>query len=556
MNQKNGRSQYILTMVITFLALTLLVGYSFGSFYSVAKKDAVTIGEKTVAEESEKLNNFLLKGMDVLEVTSLVADYMLRNGSTTEEIEEFLFQESKDYSNKIDKHFTGIYGLFYGEYLDGSGWVPGPGYNPQERPWYQVALEGKGKPIVVSPYLDAKTNSIMISVSQLLSDGESVVSLDIVMDPMQDFAQDIQLNGNGYGLILDSKGLVVAHSNQSLKGKNYLTDADMKNTQKQKLAQDILAANGKTLNREIDGRECMVFSRIVQKDWYVIMVVDTDDVFHQVHMSLLRSVIISIIIFLMVGYFCTSAYLNRKKALQYAEELKEYQRTLEARVLEQTRKIKDQTQKMLQIQEDVIEGMAALIESRDAYTGRHVKNVKKYASMVIAYILKHQLYTEEVDEAYAERFRNAAALHDVGKILISDTILNKPDKLTDEEFEIMRSHTRLGEKIVKKVLGESADEQLVQMARHVVLYHHEKWNGKGYPDGLEGTEIPLCARIMAVADVFDALVTQRVYKEAMSMEKAMSILKELSGTQFDPAIVDIFFDIWDEVEAYQKEWRI
>lgn len=553
LNQKNGRRHYILTIVLTLLALIVLVSYSFGSFYSVTKEDAIMIGEKMVSEKSEELNNFLLKGMDVMEVTGLVVDYMLRIGSSTEEIEKFLFQESKDYAARIDPSFTGIYGVFKGEYLDGIGWVPEADYVPQDRPWYKVAVEGKGKPKVVSPYLDAQTNSIMISVSQLLSDGESVVSLDIVMDEMQDFAQDIQLEGKGYGMILDQSGLVVAHSNKFLKGKNFLTDEDMKGKPMQKFASEVLEANGKSLTMEIEGKDYMVFSQIVQKDWYVIMVVDEDDLFEQVQASLIRSILISVIIFLMVGYYCTASYWNRRKALQYAEELKGYQRTLEFRVKEQTREIREQTKKNLQFQEDVIEGMAALIESRDAYTGQHVRNTKKYASLMISYILEHKLYPEEVDKEYAEDLRNAAALHDVGKILISDTILNKPDKLTDQEFEIMRKHTELGAEIVERILGESADKKMVEMAKHVVLYHHEKWNGCGYPEGLKGTQIPLCARIMAVADVFDALVTQRVYKEAMSMEKAMSILEELSGKQFDPMIVDIFMDLWPEVEKYQRE---
>lgn len=162
---KKDWGQYVLTLLFTLLALTMIVYYSFGSFYSVAKQDAVTIGKNSVSEEAEKLNNFLLKGLDVLQVTGITVDYMLQNGNSSKEIENFLLRQSEDYTKHIDKNFTGIYGLFNDVYIDGIGWVPDEDYVPQERPWYTTAMEGKGAPVIVSPYLDAQTGSVMISVS-------------------------------------------------------------------------------------------------------------------------------------------------------------------------------------------------------------------------------------------------------------------------------------------------------------------------------------------------------------------------------------------------------
>lgn len=495
--------QYILTLAVTLFALGAIVVYTFGSFYSVAREDAVVIGRNSVSQEAEELNNFLLRGLDVLQVTGLVVDSMLRDNASSEEIEAFLLRESEDYAVSIDENFTGIYGVFDGVYIDGIGWVPEDDYVPQERPWYTAAYAGGGKPVVVSPYLDAQTGSIMISVSQLLSDKESVVSLDIVMDEMQEMAENMQLNGGGYGMIVDKNGLVVAHYDRTQKGKNYLSDEDMQGSEMQEMVEKVLASGGNAVTMEIEGEECMIFSQEVQRDWYVLMVVNTVDLFE--------------------------------------------------RVKEQTREIREQTLERIRMQESVIEGMASIIESRDNSTGEHVRNTKQYVSMIASYMLENGIYSQEVDERFAEHIRNAAPLHDVGKILISDVILNKPGKFTPEEFEIMKTHALLGEDIVEKILGDNAEPELVKMAKDVVCHHHEKWNGTGYPSGLKGEEIPLAARIMAVADVFDALVNRRVYKEAMAEEKAFAILREDSGSHFDPVIVDVFFSIRGDVQNYLAE---
>lgn len=551
--EERSRVQYVLTLAATLIALGIIVFYTFASFYSVAMEDAVVIGKHSVSQEAEELNNFLLRGLDVLQVTGLVVDSMMREHATSEEIERFLLQESEDYARSIDKNFTGIYGLFDGVYLDGIGWVPDEDYVPQERVWYTTAYEGGGKPMVVSPYLDAQTNSIMISVSQLLSDGESVVSLDIAMDAMQEMAQNIQLNGEGYGFIIDRNGLVVAHHDESQKGKNYLSDADMQGSEMQQMAQKIIHSEGNAVTMEIDGEECMVFSKEVQRDWFVVMVVNTADLFQRVEANLWRNILLSVFVFVLVGYFCTASYRNRNKAIRYAKELKVYQATLEERVEEQTKKIKEQSIERIRMQENVIEGMAAIIESRDNSTGEHVRNTKRYVSMIADYMLENGIYPETVDEKFTVYIRNAAPLHDVGKILISDVILNKPGRFTPEEFEIMKTHALLGEEIVEKIIANNSEPELLQMAKDVVCGHHEKWDGSGYPGGLRGEEIPLAARIMAVADVFDALVSKRVYKEAMAEEESFAILREDAGKHFDPVIVDVFFSIRDEVHQYIVE---
>nr|MCR5507330.1 HD domain-containing protein [Lachnospiraceae bacterium] len=146
-------------------------------------------------------------------------------------------------------------------------------------------------------------------------------------------------------------------------------------------------------------------------------------------------------------------------------------------------------------------------------------------------------------------------LHDVGKINVPDAILNKPGKLTDEEFDRMKTHTTAGSMILTRVVETVADSDYLEEAKRLAEYHHEKWNGKGYPHGISGEEIPLSARIMAVADVFDALVSKRRYKDGMPFEKAVSIIEEGAGTHFDPKIAEAFLDALDEVKEVAEHFN-
>ena len=149
---------------------------------------------------------------------------------------------------------------------------------------------------------------------------------------------------------------------------------------------------------------------------------------------------------------------------------------------------------------------------------------------------------------------NAAPLHDIGKIHVSDVILNKPARLTDEEFKEMQKHTTLGSKIIDRAIDMVPDSVYLKEAKNLSEYHHEKWNGKGYPYGISGEEIPLSARIMAVADVFDALVSRRSYKEPFSFEKAMDIIRTDAGTHFDPLVAEAFLGAEEEVRKVAESF--
>lgn len=204
-------------------------------------------------------------------------------------------------------------------------------------------------------------------------------------------------------------------------------------------------------------------------------------------------------------------------------------------------------------QSGMINVMADLVESRDQSTGDHIKNTSEYVAIICDELIKEGKFSDVLNEEFKNNIVASAPMHDIGKIKISDTILNKPGKFTDEEYEIMKTHAAEGAKIIstvkKSVESDALKEDYLGEAENMAHYHHEKWNGKGYPCGLKGEEIPLSARIMAVADVFDALVAARVYKPAMPFEKALSIIKESSGEHFDPAIVEAFVNAEDKIRA-------
>ena len=208
-------------------------------------------------------------------------------------------------------------------------------------------------------------------------------------------------------------------------------------------------------------------------------------------------------------------------------------------------------------QTGMINVMADLVESRDQSTGTHIKNTSAYVEIICDQLIKEGLYPEIVNEEYKNNVVASAPMHDIGKIKVSDTILNKPGKFTPEEYEIMKSHAEEGAKIIrevkKSVESEALRKDYLGEAENMAHYHHEKWNGEGYPCGLKGQEIPLSARIMAVADVFDALVAKRVYKEGMNFDDAMKFIWDNSAKIFDPVIVQAFADAEDRVRKVTEE---
>ncbi|MCR5148914.1 MAG: HD domain-containing protein [Eubacterium sp.] len=220
-------------------------------------------------------------------------------------------------------------------------------------------------------------------------------------------------------------------------------------------------------------------------------------------------------------------------------------------------KTNEQAKTIAELNINIVITLADVVESRDMTTGYHVKRTAEYSALLAQKLKETGKYTDIITDEYIETLRVAAPLHDIGKIKIPDAILNKPGRLTEEEYEVIKTHAALGREMLEhagETLGVTSD--YIHMAKDIASYHHEWWDGgpKGYPEHLAGEDIPLSARIMAVADVFDALVSRRPYKEGYPIDKALSIMKEESGSHFDPVIIDALLEIKDSLSDVVKRF--
>lgn len=228
-------------------------------------------------------------------------------------------------------------------------------------------------------------------------------------------------------------------------------------------------------------------------------------------------------------------------------ELEDYRKNLEHMV-------ELQLQRITQLQQDIIFSMANLIESRDGTTGEHVKRTSGYVNLLVQKMKEQGLYSEMMTPDYIDYLRKAAPLHDIGKIAIPDAVLQKPGKLTKEEYEMIQIHAEEGGRLIRENMSRIAEQEFVEIACDMAACHHEKWAGGGYPKGIKGEEIPLSARILAIADVFDALVSERQYKPGMPLEKAFAILEEERGKSFEPELLDVFLGAEDELREMLREY--
>jgi putative two-component system response regulator len=218
-------------------------------------------------------------------------------------------------------------------------------------------------------------------------------------------------------------------------------------------------------------------------------------------------------------------------------------------IRERTAQLQQKTVQLQNLQNGIVFVLADMVENRDKGTGGHIERTTAYIKILLDAMMERGVHARELGEMDLDLFISSARLHDVGKISISDVILNKPGKLTDEEFEIMKTHSAEGERIIDQIISRTEDVEFLRNAKLFAGYHHERWDGRGYPRGLAGMDIPLQGRIMAVADVYDALVSERPYKKPFSSDEAVNIIMENSGKQFDPSIADVFYEVKDKFKA-------
>lgn len=501
--------RFLATIAIIFFLLFFMVVYIFSSFYKSSVKDIEELGVSNMKSEAAMIENYLNKSMDVLWVTADTVNFMMENGASSEEILNYLTTEAEHETKEVDENFTGVYGYIDGEYLDGIGWVPPADFMPTERDWYIAAKEADGKATIVQPYLDAQTNTVMFSVSQLLSDGVSVVSLDVALNEVQIITENMTMNDMGYGFIMDNTGLIIAHHDQLEKGKIYPV-----NKGQEEMLHQIYDEKKENFELKINGENCTVFANLVMDEWYVVMVVSNTKLFHELRSQMMVGITITGVVFLIIVVFCSISARNINKYQRKEQESKE---------------------KINRMNTNIIRALAYTIDAKDRYTSGHSQRVADYSLAIARRMGKSE---EEQKIIY-----NAALLHDVGKIRVPEEVINKPGKLTDEEFDQIRIHPVSGYHILKDIHDDAR-------VAYGAKYHHERYDGKGYPNGLEGENIPEIARIIGVADAYDAMASNRSYRSALPQGVVRSEIEKGKGKQFDASIADIMLQMIDEDTDY------
>ena len=235
-----------------------------------------------------------------------------------------------------------------------------------------------------------------------------------------------------------------------------------------------------------------------------------------------------------------------KARVEHTLERCMYRTRLNEMAQEQAQSLISRTMRASDIQQGMLIAMASLIESRDGSTGEHIKHAERYMEIFSEAVHREGYHRELVTQEYMDNLCKAAYIHDVGKLRVSDAILQKQGGLSSDEFDQIKYHTTAGGEMIRSAMAEIPDEAYLSLAFDVATYHHERWDGSGYPKGLAGEAIPLSARIMAVVDVFDVLSSKRCYKQAIPLPQTFEIMGELAGEQFDPTLAQIFLKHKDE----------
>ncbi|MBQ7558340.1 MAG: HD domain-containing protein [Lachnospiraceae bacterium] len=509
------KKQFMLTLLVIMLLQTVMLAFFLSSFYKSTVKDIRDLGVSNMKSQAAMVENYMFRSSNALSLASRTVELMLENGEDSEKLLQYLMKSSEAMQSEFDENFTGVYGYLNGAYEDGSGWVPPLDYDPKSRSWYIDAMEADGKMVLSTPYQDAQTGQIIVSFSKMLSDRESVISLDITMDEVQRITEEMTMGDMGYGFITDSEGMIIAHSDPGEVGKDFSTHPEW-----DELLAGIAAYPENRFEMRVNGEKCTVFTDEIEGDWHVVIVARNSKLFRDIRQQIIAGILLSLMIFIVIYVLCMVSA----------------RRIIEAEESEQ--KTQDRLQKMNM---SIIRSLASTIDAKDRYTSGHSQRVAEYSVEIAKKLGKDR---EEQQLIYY-----AGLLHDVGKIRVPVEVINKAGKLTDEEFDQIRIHPVSGFHILN---GVHEDARIAYGAK----YHHERYDGTGYPNGLERENIPEIARIIAVADAYDAMASDRSYRKLLPQDVVREEILKGKGTQFDPDIAEAMLQIMEEDSDYrfrQKE---
>lgn len=329
-NAKVVRANLLIPMSIIFCLMVIMVVYTSRIIEDVSVANIHEVGEDRISSVAAQLENYLDMAKSVLSITADTVDHMASRGESTDEILSYIVDETTLQTQNFDDNFTGIYGYVGGEYLDGLMWEPPEGYEPTERDWYTGAIEANGETSIVSPYVDAQTGSVVISICRMLSNGRDVLSLDLIINHIQDMMSELHVKEKGYGLIVNEDSMVIAHRDEEQKG-TYLNETE----EGRAFMEQVLAVDSGSFEFDADHNPCTVFVHPVLDQWHVVIVVSNAELFDEMWRQLAVNVLICVIIFGLIAFFY---FMGRRNEQSYARRIdqmraEEQRQTYEARAL-------------------------------------------------------------------------------------------------------------------------------------------------------------------------------------------------------------------------------
>ena len=343
---KRNRFNLIFTILVTLLLMVFTVVYNSTIYYRASVSSIYDSGEDKTATTTTALENYLTKAISTLKVTADSIELMLNNNESNEKILKYILEQTQMQKKELDENFTGLYAYIDGEYMDGLEWVPPDDYNAVERAWYQAAVEAGGKTIIVSPYVDAQTNSVVITITKMLtstgSDGyPNVVSLDVIVNHIQETIESVSLGNKGYALIVNDDGFIVAHKDRDLFGK------DFNDIYGSELLDSIINTGTGRLDAIVDDTESTLFISPVMEQWHVVVVVSNPELFENVYSQLTFNVLVSLVIFALITFFYYISYMNEQASSRKMEEMSasKQKQEYEAEVLRLEKRSADEANK-------------------------------------------------------------------------------------------------------------------------------------------------------------------------------------------------------------------
>ena len=514
-------------LLFVWLAFFIMIVMSYSFVVNIIDYYLAKEAENTLSYTYTKITTDLRAGETTLENTSQSILNMISLGHSADAILEYM-EEITNYLSSSDElvfGFNGIYGVFdvFGnKYLDGTGWRPPEGYVPQERPWYKAAIAANGKMAATAPYIDANTFKSIISYSRRIFDKDGnplgVVCVDVLLDKIAEYVINTSLVEGGYEMLFDDNLEIIAMPSKEYIGK-HLSELPYKGIPE--VASNLEKGMDIYKYEIIDGQtdiKYVLFTKRLGNGWHIGILTPVD-IYYRI-VTIVRAFITgsgTVLAFLLSLILYRIARAKRK-----ADE------------------------KSLSLERALLKTMAELVERRDDITGGHIERTQLGIKILLDEVKRSGAYREETKDWDIDLIVQSSQLHDIGKISIEDRILKKPGKLDNDEFNEMKKHTIFGEQIIAKIETMTKENEFLKYAKILAISHHEKWDGTGYPKGLKGNEIPLLGRIMAIADVYDALVSERPYKKAFTHEEAVNIIADSKRKHFDPILTELFLVVSDK----------